>query len=125
MLSIEKAFRLRANHTTFRRELIGGLTTFMTMAYIVVVNPAILELGAGMDFQAVMGATCLASAFATLMMAVVARYPIALAPGMGLNAFFSFEICARMGVSWQIALGMVFISGTVFFILTPPDYRCF
>ncbi|NIA07500.1 MAG: NCS2 family permease [Actinobacteria bacterium] len=111
-------FRLRANHTTFRREVIGGLTTFMTMAYIVIVNPAILELGAKMDFQAVMGATCLASAFATLMMGLVARYPIALAPGMGLNAFFSFEICAAMGVPWQVALGMVFISGAVFTILT-------
>ena len=118
MLSIEKVFRLRENHTTFRREIIGGLTTFMTMAYIVVVNPAILELGAKMDFQAVMGTTCLASAFATLMMGIAARYPIALAPGMGLNAFFSFEICAAMGVPWQVALGMVFISGAVFTILT-------
>ena len=115
---LEKSFRLRANHTNFRRELIGGLTTFMTMAYIVVVNPAILKLGAGMDFQAVMGATCLASAVATLIMGLAARYPIALAPGMGLNAFFSFEICAAMGVPWQVALGMVFVSGVVFTILT-------
>ncbi len=115
---LEKFFRLRENHTTLRRELLGGLTTFMTMAYIVIVNPAILSNGAGMDFSAVMGATCLASAFATLVMAFAARYPIALAPGMGLNAFFSFEICAAMGVPWQVALGMVFISGLVFTILT-------
>ena len=117
---LEEFFRLRENHTTFRRELLGGLTTFMTMAYIVIVNPAILSntSGAGMDFSAVMGATCLASAFATLMMGLVARYPIALAPGMGLNAFFSFEICAALNVPWQVALGMVFISGVVFTILT-------
>ena len=118
MFGTERLFRLRENHTTFRREVIGGVTTFMTMAYIVVVNPAILSNGAQMDFQAVMGATCLASAFATLMMGIAARYPIALAPGMGLNAFFSFEICAALGVPWQVALGMVFISGLVFTILT-------
>ncbi|MBZ0274023.1 NCS2 family permease [bacterium] len=129
---LERAFRLSANSTTVRTEVLAGVTTFMTMAYIIVVNPAILASanGARMDFGAVMVATCLAAAFGTIVMGVVARYPIALAPGMGLNAFFSYEICnavARLqaehkvaeGVEpWQIALGMVFISGVIFTILT-------
>ncbi len=117
----KKYFEFEKLGTDFRTEILGGVTTFMTMAYIIVVNPSILSnqaIGAGMDFQGVFMATCLASAVATLVMALVARYPIALAPGMGLNAFFSFEIVKASGVPWQVALGMVFISGAVFLILT-------
>ncbi len=117
----EKIFRIKSSGSTVRREIIAGLVTFMTMAYIIFVNPAILgdqEKGAGMDFGAVILATCISSAFATLLMGFVARYPIALAPGMGLNAFFSYEICGQMGVPWPIALGVVFMSGAIFTVLT-------
>ncbi len=117
----KKFFEFEKLGTDFRTEILGGVTTFMTMAYIIVVNPSILSnqnIGAGMDFQGVFMATCLASAIATLVMALVARYPIALAPGMGLNAFFSFEIVNASGVPWQVALGMVFISGAIFLVLT-------
>jgi len=116
----ERLFRLREHGTTVRVEFVAGATTFMTMAYIIFVNPAILSApnGAAMDFGAVMAATCVSAAFATLLMAFLANYPIALAPGMGLNAFFSFVICGQMGVPWQIALGMVFIEGIVFTLLS-------
>ncbi len=115
---LDRIFRLRENKTNVRTEVLAGLVTFMTMAYIIFVNPAILKDGAGMDFNAVMLATCVSAGLATLLMGFIARYPIALAPGMGLNAFFSYEICAGMGVDWRIALGVVFVSGFVFFILT-------
>jgi len=116
----ERVFRLREHNTTPRIELVAGATTFMTMAYIMFVNPAILSdpRGAGMDFGAVMAATCVSSAVATLLMGFLANYPIALAPGMGLNAFFSFVICGQMGVPWQVALGMVFIEGIIFTALS-------
>ncbi len=122
---LERLFKLRENGTTVRTELIAGATTFMAMAYIIFVNPAILSSagGAGMDFRAVVAATCVSSAIATLLMAVLANYPIALAPGMGLNAYFSFLICGKMGVPWHIALGIVFISGVVFTILTVVKVR--
>jgi len=117
---LERLFKLKENGTTPRTELIAGATTFMAMAYIIFVNPSILSssAGAAMDFRAVMAATCIASAIATLLMAFLANYPIALAPGMGLNAYFSFVLCGKMGVPWNIALGIVFISGVVFTILT-------
>ncbi len=117
---LEKFFDLRANNTTVKTELTAGVVTFMTMAYIVFVNPGILSdaHGAGMSFSGVLVATCIASFFASLMMGLIARYPIALAPGMGLNAYFSYVICGAMGVPWQIALGIVFISGLIFTILT-------
>jgi len=117
---LESYFRLKENNTTVKTEITAGLVTFMTMAYIVFVNPTILSdpHGAGMSFSGVLVATCIASFFATLMMAFVARYPIALAPGMGLNAYFSYIICGAMGVPWQIALGIVFLSGLTFTILT-------
>ncbi len=116
---IEKFFRFSQNHTTLGTEIRAGLVTFATMAYIIVVNPAILSdpSGAGMDFRAVLTATCVASAVATLMMGLVANYPIALAPGMGLNAFFSYTMCHMMGIPWQGALAMVAISGMVFLVL--------
>jgi AGZA family xanthine/uracil permease-like MFS transporter len=117
---LERLFRLRENGTNVRTETIAGATTFMAMAYIIFVNPGLLSssAGAGMDFRAVMAATCISSAMATLLMAFLANYPIALAPGMGLNAYFSFVLCGKMGVPWPIALGIVFISGVVFTVLT-------
>jgi AGZA family xanthine/uracil permease-like MFS transporter len=121
----ERLFKLTENGTNPRRELMAGATTFMAMAYIIFVNPGILSspAGAAMDFRSVMAATCISSAIATLLMAFLANYPIALAPGMGLNAFFSFTVCGAMGVPWQIALGIVFISGIVFTILTVAKVR--
>ncbi|MDI6793558.1 MAG: NCS2 family permease [bacterium] len=119
----ESLFRLKVQGTDVKTEAVAGVTTFMTMAYIIFVNPAILSAGAQMDFPSVMAATCLASAFATLIMGLIANYPIALAPGMGLNVFFSFTICAQMGVPWPTALGMVFISGLFFTILTLSQIR--
>ena len=110
---LERLFKLRENGTDVRTEVIAGFTTFLTMAYIVFVNPSILSL-TGMDFNAVFVATCLAAALGTGVMALVANYPIALAPGMGLNAYFTFTVCQGMGVSWQVALGAVFISGVIF-----------
>lgn len=118
---IRRYFDFEGHRTDFKAEILGGVTTFMTMAYIIVVNPGILsdtQIGAGMDFHSVMMATCLASALACLVMAFAARYPVALAPGMGLNAFFSFEIVRAFGVPWETALGMVFIAGCAFMILT-------
>jgi len=122
---LERLFRLRENETTVRAELIGGATTFMTMAYIIVVNPQILSssIGAGMDFNAVVAATCIGAAIGTLLMAFLANYPIALAPGLGLNAYFSFIICGKMGVPWETALGIVFLSGIVFTVLTVARVR--
>lgn len=114
---LETLFRLTENQTTVRTEVIAGVTTFLTMAYILFVNPDILA-AAGMDKEAVFVATCLAAAFGTLVMGLYANYPIALAPGMGLNAFFAFVIVKGMGVSWEVALGAVFVSGVLFLILS-------
>lgn len=115
-------FKLEEARTDLRTEVVGGFTTFMTMAYIIFVNPAILSTarpaGAGMDFGAVMAATCIASALATFLMAFLANYPIALAPGMGMNALFSFGICGAMGVPWEKALGIIFFAGLIFALLT-------
>ena len=114
---LEKLFQLRAHGTTVKREVVAGFTTFLTMAYIVVVNPSILS-STGMDFGAVFVATCLAAVIGTLIMGLWANYPIALAPGMGLNAFFSFTVVGSMGYSWEVALGAVFLSGFLFFLLS-------
>jgi len=114
---LEKLFRLDENRTTIRIEIIAGLTTYLTMAYIVFVNPLILS-GAGMDRGAVFVATCLASAFATVLMALFANYPLALAPGMGMNAYFAYSVVKGLHYSWQVALGAVFISGVLFLILS-------
>ncbi len=114
---LERLFDLEGHGTDVRTEVLAGLTTFLTMAYIAFVNPAILA-AAGMDFGAVFVATCLAAAFGTLVMGVYANYPIALAPGMGLNAFFAYGVVLGMGHSWQTALGAVFISGVLFVILS-------
>ncbi len=114
--ALEKIFRLRANLTSFRKEILGGLTTFMTMSYIIFVQPAILGQ-TGMDKGAVMVATCLASALATLLTGLLANYPVAQAPAMGHNVFFAVTVCGLMGYSWQVALGANFISGLIFLIL--------
>ncbi|MFZ0430138.1 MAG: NCS2 family permease [Acidobacteriota bacterium] len=110
-------FRVRQNGTSWRDELVGGLTTFMTMAYIVFVQPLMLG-AAGMDVGSVMVATCVSSALACFFMAVLANYPIALAPGMGPNVFFTYTVVLGMGFSWQQALGATFISGSLFLFLS-------
>jgi AGZA family xanthine/uracil permease-like MFS transporter len=114
---IQRSFRLTENHTTIRRELLGGLTTFLTMAYIVVVNPQILSQ-AGIPAEGVVFATCIASAAATLVMGLYANYPIALAPGMSLNAYFTYSVCLGMHIPWRTALGVIFFSGILFLVLT-------
>lgn len=119
---LERYFALREHGTTVRTEIVAGATTFLTMAYIVFVNPAILS-NAGMDRGAVFVATCLAAAISTAIMGLYAKYPIALAPGMGLNAFFAFALVKGMGLSWQVALGAVFISGVINVILSVSPVR--
>ncbi|WP_119678470.1 NCS2 family permease [Indioceanicola profundi] len=114
---LESYFKLREHGTNVRTEVLAGLTTFLTMAYIIFVNPQILAT-TGMDAGAVFVATCVAAAVGTGIMALVANYPIALAPGMGLNAYFAFTVVGQMGYSWQVALGAVFLSGVVFLALT-------
>jgi AGZA family xanthine/uracil permease-like MFS transporter len=114
---LERTFQLSAHHTGVRTEVLAGATTFLTMAYIVLVNPAILGQ-AGMPIAAVTAATCLAAGVGSILMGLLANYPIALAPGMGLNAYFTFTVVKGMGVPWPVALGCVFISGIVFLILT-------
>ena len=114
---LERYFQLSAHGTSVKQEVIAGFTTFLTMAYIIVVNPDILSVS-GMDYGAIFVATCLAAAIGTLIMGLAANYPIALAPGMGLNAFFSFVVVQGMGHTWQIALGAVFLSGLIFFALS-------
>src|SRR6202790_1970184 len=114
---LDRVFHLTENQTTVQRELLGGLTTFMTMAYVVVVNPRILS-DAGMPVDGVLFATCISAAFATLIMGIWANYPIALAPGMSLNAYFTYSIVIGRGVPWQTALGVVFLSGCLFLLLT-------
>lgn len=113
----EKLFQLHAHGTTVKREVLAGLTTFVTMAYIIFVNPAMLA-EAGMDHGAVFVATCLAAAIGSMLMGLLANYPIALAPGMGLNAFFTYGVVLGMGHSWQTALGAVFIGGVLFLLLS-------
>ena len=108
--------------TNWRTEILAGVTTFLTMAYIVLVNPAILS-ATGMPLPAVTAATCLSAAFGSILMGVVARYPIALAPGMGLNAYFTFIVCLKMHIPWQTALGAVFLSGVIFLALTISGLR--
>lgn len=119
---LEKFFKLKDNNTTVRTEVIAGLTTFMTMAYILAVNPSILG-EAGMNPNAVMIATALASFVGTILMALLANYPFALAPGMGLNAYFAYSVVIGMGYSWQIALFAVFVEGVIFIVLSLTNVR--
>lgn len=119
---LERFFRLHEHGTNVRTELLAGVTTFLTMAYIVFVNPEILS-STGMDRDAVFVATCLAAAVGSLIMAFAANWPIGMAPGMGLNAFFAFTVVGALGYSWQQALGAVFISGVIFLIITVTGIR--
>src|SRR5690554_146329 len=114
---LERWFRLKEHGTTVRTEVVAGVTTFMTMAYIIFVNPGIVQ-ETGMPFQAVVIATAVSAAFATILMAFLANYPFALAPGMGLNAYFAFTVVLGRGIPWETALGAVFISGLLFVLLT-------
>ncbi|MDI9223554.1 MULTISPECIES: NCS2 family permease [Pantoea] len=116
-MMLEKLFKLKAHNTTVRTEIIAGITTFLAMAYILFVNPSILG-ATGMDKGAVFVATCLAAAIGCVLMGLIANYPIALAPGMGLNAFFTYTVVLHMGYTWQIALGAVFLSAVIFFALS-------
>lgn len=119
---LDKLFELRAHKTDVNTEIMAGITTFMTMAYILFVNPSILG-AAGMDKNAVLLATAIGAGAVTIMMGLFVNYPIALAPGMGLNAFYAFTVVIGMGVSWQVALGAVFISGLIFILLTVTQIR--
>ncbi|MBX3503964.1 MAG: NCS2 family permease [Parvibaculum sp.] len=119
---LERLFALKANGTTVRTEILAGVTTFLTMAYIIFVNPAILAQ-AGMDFGAVFVATCLAAAIGSLIMGLYANYPVALAPGMGLNAYFAFTVVPQFGGDWRLALGCVFVSGLAFLALSISPLR--
>lgn len=121
-MSIERFFRLDEHRTTVRTEVQAGVTTFLTMAYIVVVNPAILS-AAGVPFEGALFATCIAAAVGTLLMGLLANYPFALAPGMGLNAYFTYTVVLGMGIPWQTALGAVFLSGVAFLLLTAGRIR--
>jgi adenine/guanine/hypoxanthine permease len=119
---LERLFDLRGHGTTLRTEVVAGLTTFLTMAYIVVVNPAILG-AAGMPVAGVAVATCLAAGFGSILMGLLSNYPLALAPGMGLNAYFTYTVVKGMGLPWQTALGCVFISAVAFLLLTVAGVR--
>lgn len=114
---MERLFQINAQGSTVKREIVAGFTTFLTMAYIIFVNPSMLS-EAGMDYGAVFVATCLAAAVGCLIMGLWANYPVALAPGMGLNAFFTYSVVLGMGYTWQTALGAVFFSGILFFLLS-------
>ncbi len=114
---LERLFQLKAHNTTVRTEILAGVTTFLTMAYILFVNPSILG-ETGMDKGAIFVATCLAAAIGSAIMGLIANYPIALAPGMGLNAFFTYTVVLHMGHTWQVALGAVFLSACMFFLLS-------
>jgi AGZA family xanthine/uracil permease-like MFS transporter len=119
---LERYFEFRELGTNWRTEILAGATTFMTMAYIIFVNPSILSQ-AGMPVTAVIAATCISSAIGSILMGAFAKYPIALAPGMGLNAYFTYSVVKGMGVSWEVALGAVFLSGVAFLLLTAIGIR--
>jgi adenine/guanine/hypoxanthine permease len=120
--ALERYFEFSPLKTNWRTEFFAGITTFVTMAYIILVNPAILAK-AGIPLPAVTAATCLSAAFGCMLMGIIARYPIALAPGMGLNAYFTYTVVMKMGIPWQTALGAVFISGVAFLLLTACGIR--
>jgi len=114
---VEQFFKLKENNTNLKSEFLGGFTSFITMAYIIFVNPQIMSL-TGMDQGAVFVGTCLAAALACILMGLFANWPVGLAPGMGLNAFFTFTVVGEMGYSWEIALGAVFLAGVLFFLMS-------
>ena len=115
--ALDQIFKLQDNHTTIKKEFLAGFTTFITMAYIIFVNPQIMALS-GMDQGAIFVGTCLAAALACFVMGFFANWPIGLAPGMGLNAFFTYTVVGEMGYSWEVALGAVFLAGVLFFIMS-------
>lgn len=122
LFMLQRFFRLKENNTDIKTEIMAGVTTFMTMSYIIFVQPTVLS-ACGMDFGSVLVATCVASALATLLMGVYANYPIALAPGMGQNFFFAYTVVIQMRIAWQTALGAVFISGALFLLLSLFGFR--
>ena len=119
---LNKFFDLEAKKTNIKNEFLAGLTTFITMAYIIFVNPQMMS-AAGMDQGAIFVGTCLAAAIACFTMGIFANWPIGLAPGMGLNAFFTYTVVGEMGYSWEVALGAVFIAGILFFIMSITKLR--
>ena len=119
---LQGLFKLQEKGTNLRTEIVAGTTTFMTLSYIVFVQPTVLS-SCGMDFSAVLVATCIASAIATIIMGLYANYPVALAPGMGQNFFFAYTVVLGMGISWEKALGAVFISGVLFLFLSFFGFR--
>ncbi|MBN1568939.1 MAG: NCS2 family permease [Acidobacteria bacterium] len=119
---LQRLFKLKEHNTNVRTEVIAGITTFMTLSYIIFVQPTVLS-ACGMDFGAVLVATCAASAISTFLMGLYANYPIALAPGMGQNFFFAYTVVLQMGISWEKALGAVFISGALFLVLSLFGFR--
>ena len=116
-MMIARFFKLQENQTNIRTEILAGFTTFITMGYIIFVNPQIMT-AAGMDYGASFVTTCLVAAIACIIMGVYANWPIGMAPGMGLNAFFTYTVVGEMGYSWQVALGAVFLAGVIFFIIS-------
>src|SRR5690349_1816905 len=120
--SLERYFHFKELGTNWRTEILAGITTFMTMAYIIFVNPSMLA-ETGMPLAAVTAATCISAAIGSFLMGGFAKYPIALAPGMGLNAYFTYTVVKGMGVEWPVALGAVFLSGVAFLILTAIGIR--
>ena len=119
---LEKIFKLKENNTSIKTELVAGFTTFITMAYIIFVNPQMMS-SAGMDQGASFVGTCIAAAIACILMGLYANWPIGLAPGMGLNAFFTYTVVGEMGYTWEIALGSVFIAGILFWIMSITPIR--
>lgn len=120
--ALEKFFAIKVNQTSLQKEILAGVTTFITMAYIIFVNPQMMAQS-GMDYGAIFVGTCLAAAFACLFMGLYANWPVGLAPGMGLNAFFTYTVVGEMGYSWEVALGSVFIAGILFFIMSITPLR--
>ena len=121
-IALEKFFSTELNNTTIQKEILAGITTFITMAYIIFVNPQMMAQS-GMDHGAIFVGTCLAAAIACFVMGLFANWPVGLAPGMGLNAFFTYTVVGEMGYSWEVALGSVFIAGVLFFIMSITPLR--
>lgn len=121
-LAIEKFFAVDAHNTSIQKEILAGVTTFITMAYIIFVNPQMMAQS-GMDYGAIFVGTCLAASFTCMFMGLYANWPVGLAPGMGLNAFFTYTVVGEMGYSWEVALGAVFIAGILFFIMSITPLR--
>ena len=121
-IALERFFSTELNNTTIQKEILAGITTFITMAYIIFVNPQMMAQS-GMDHGAIFVGTCLAAAIACFVMGLFANWPVGLAPGMGLNAFFTYTVVGEMGYSWEVALGSVFIAGVLFFIMSITPLR--